>query len=95
MKNQLSVLISQMHDGGILYAEAVREFKKTYIGHVLALHNGNQCKAARQLGMHRNTLSRTIVELELDVREIRKARAGARRPPRSAPTVSLEEKAAR
>jgi Fis family transcriptional regulator len=95
VKNQLTVLISHMHEGGILYAEAVREFKKSYITHVLTLHNGNQCKAARQLGMHRNTLSRTIAELELDVREIRKARAGARRPPRSAPSLPTEKRAAR
>ena len=97
MKSQLEVLISQMYDSGILYAEAVREFKKTFIAHVLDQHRGNQCKAARQLGMHRNTLSRTLDELGLDVKEIR--RNGAeRRPPRSVQAdteVAMEKKAAR
>jgi Fis family transcriptional regulator, factor for inversion stimulation protein len=97
VKNQLSILIAQMHESGILYSEAVREFKRVFISHVLTQTNGNQCKAAKQLGMHRNTLSRTIAELDLDVREIRKARVpvDGRRPPRSAPPIALEKKAAR
>jgi Fis family transcriptional regulator len=95
VKDQLEALILQMYDSGILYSEAVREFKKRFILTVLQENNGNQCKAARQLGMHRNTLSRTITELKLDVRALRN---GGRRPPRSArPTTALlmEKKAAR
>ncbi len=69
-----------MHAAGVGYAEAVREFKKRYILEVLARHRGNQCKAADELGMHRNTLSRTLAELELDSAAIRK---GMRRPVRS------------
>ncbi len=81
-----------MHKSGILYAEAVREFKKRFILTVLAENKGNQCKAARQLGMHRNTLSRTITELNLDVRMFR---PGARRPPRGTRSVSYNKRAAR
>ena len=93
MKDQLEALILQMFKSGILYSEAVREFKKRFIITVLQENNGNQCKAARQLGMHRNTLSRTIAELKLDVKSIRN---GGRRPPRSerAP-LAMEKKAAR
>lgn len=80
MKSQLEALVAQMHDSGILYSEAVREFKKCYIMNVLERNGGNQCKAARELGMHRNTLSRTIAELELDVTQVR----AMRRPPRPA-----------
>jgi len=81
-----------MYQSGILYSEAVREFRKRFILTVLEQNNGNQCKAARQLGMHRNTLSRTITELELDVRAVR---AGARRPPKSERPMALEKKVAR
>ena len=63
MKDQLEALVTQMYKSGILYSEAVREFKKRFILAVLQENQGNQCKAARQLGMHRNTLSRTINEL--------------------------------
>ena len=95
MKNELAVLVSQMHGSGILYSEAVREFKKVFIAHVLQQNRGNQCKAARQLGMHRNTLSRTLSELGLDVRDLRKSTKDGRRPPRSAQPLTLEKKAAR
>ncbi len=93
MKDQLEALVLAMHKGGILYSEAVREFKKRFILTVLEENNGNQCKAARLLGMHRNTLSRTIDELKIDVRSVRD---GAKRPPRSTrPTIAFEKKAAR
>ena len=89
MKDQLEALIAQMYESGILYSEAIREFRKRFILTVLERNNGNQCKAARQLGMHRNTLSRTITELELDVRAVR---AGARRPPKSEKSLAMEKK---
>ncbi len=80
MKRDLDNLVLQMHSAGITYADAVREFKKRYILEVLSRHRGNQCKAAEELGMHRNTLSRTLTELGLDSATIRQ---GTRRPPRS------------
>jgi DNA-binding NtrC family response regulator len=92
VKDQLEALVLQMYKSGILYSEAVREFKKRFILTVLQENQGNQCKAARQLGMHRNTLSRTIAELKVDVRQLRD---GARRPPRSVRPMALEKKAAR
>lgn len=80
MKRELDHLVLGMHAAGINYADAVREFKKRFILEVLARHRGNQCKAAEELGMHRNTLSRTLTELGMDSTEIRQ---GMRRPPRS------------
>ena len=77
MKRELDALITQMHGAGISYADAIRQFKKRYILEVLAHHKGNQCKAAAELGMHRNTLSRTLAELDMDTAQIRK---GMRRP---------------
>jgi hypothetical protein len=47
---------------------------------VLLAHRGNQCKAAEEMGMHRNTLSRTMAELDLTVAEVR---ASLKRPVRS------------
>src|SRR5271169_6592033 len=82
----------QMYRSNILYSEAVREFKKRFILTVLQENQGNQCRAARQLGMHRNTLSRTISELKIDVRQLR---AGIKRPPRSARPVPYERKSVR
>ena len=92
MKDQLEALIVQMFRSGINYSEAVCEFKKKFILTVLQDTNGNQCKAARQLGMHRNTLSRTIAELKLDARSLRN---GTRRPPRSVRSLPTDKKFAR
>jgi len=74
MKEQLEALIVQMYNSGIRYSESVREFKKSFILTALRENKGNRCKAARQLGMHRNTLSRAIIELEVDVKRLRAAR---------------------
>lgn len=81
-----------MHAGGITYAEAVREFKKRFLMEVLAHHKGNQCKAAKELGMHRNTLSRTMAELDLNPSQIR---VSLKRPPRSERPVFEASRVAR
>ena len=80
MRRELDSLVTQMHSSGIRYEEAVREFKRQYLREVLVTHRGNQCKAAEELGMHRNTLSRAMAELGLDLTEVR---ATLKRPPRS------------
>lgn len=89
MKRELDNLVAHMQASGITYAEGVREFKKRFILEVLARHRGNQCKAAAELGMHRNTLSRTITELELNPAQIRH---GLKRPPRSErPALAMKQ----
>ena len=80
MKRELDSLVAQMYAGGITYAEAVREFKKRFLLEVLQANRGNQCKAAKNLQVHRNTLSRMIAELEIDPAELR---LGMKRPVRS------------
>ena len=80
MRRELDSLVTQMHSSGVRYDDAVREFKKQYLREVLIAHRGNQCKAAEELGMHRNTLSRTMADLGLSLAEVR---AGLKRPPRS------------
>lgn len=71
MRRELDSLVTQMRSSGVPYEEAVREFKRQYLREVLIAHRGNQCKAAEELGMHRNTLSRAMTELKLDLAEVR------------------------
>lgn len=80
MRRELESLVTQMHSSGIRYEDAVHEFKRTFLREVLIANRGNQCKAAEELGMHRNTLSRAMAELGLSLQEVR---AGLKRPPRS------------
>jgi DNA-binding NtrC family response regulator len=78
VKRELDNLVTSMHTSGITYDEAVREFKRRFILEVLSGNRGNQCKAAKELGVHRNTLSRILNELKIDPAQVR---TGLRRPP--------------
>jgi Fis family transcriptional regulator len=79
MKDQLEVLVKTMYRSGLSYEAAVREFQKCFIETVLKENRGHQIRAAQDLGMHRNSLSRAISEFEVDVQALR----AERRPPKS------------
>jgi Fis family transcriptional regulator len=66
VKDQLEGLVTQMVDRGILFDEAIGEFEKRFIKRALERADGNQCRAAKMLGIHRNTLSRKMGEYKLD-----------------------------
>ena len=66
LKEQLESLVGMMVERGILLEEALTEFEKKFIRRVLEHSRGNQCRAAKVLGIHRNTLSRKITEYHLD-----------------------------
>ena len=66
MKEQFETLIGQLVDRGIRLEEAVSEFEKKFIKRALERSGGNQSRAARELGIHRNTLSRKVDEYKLD-----------------------------
>ncbi len=74
MRDQLESLVSQMVERGIRYADAMREFDKSFIQNMLDMNQGNQSNAAKALGIHRNTLSRKIEDLALDGRPKRRKR---------------------
>jgi DNA-binding NtrC family response regulator len=65
LREQLDRLIEEMVTRGIRYPDAQREFERRFIARVLAREDFNLCRAAEELGMHRNTLSRKISELRL------------------------------
>jgi len=66
VKDQLEALVAQLVDRGILLEEAVAEFERRFIKSVMEHEEGNQSRAARALGIHRNTLGRKLVEYKLD-----------------------------
>ncbi len=74
MKEKLDDLINQMVEDEIDYEDAVSEFEKRFIRRVLERANGNQSKAAKTLGIHRNTLSRKVEQLGLDHQPRRRRR---------------------
>ena len=71
---ELDALVLHMYKAGISYFEALREFKKQFVLTVLRDLDWNETKAARALRMHRNTLARTLSQLDLEIRSLRKTK---------------------
>ncbi len=62
LKEQLDRLIEEMVTRGVRYPDAQREFEHRFIARVVAEEKGNLGRAATILGIHRNTLSRKMIE---------------------------------
>ena len=62
MHKLLDQLVTEMVEKGVHYEDAVREFDKRFVACVVEQSDGNLCKAADTLGVHRNTLARKIKE---------------------------------
>ena len=77
MHEKFEGMVTQLLDGGFFLEQAIEIVEKGMIQGALARSNGNQCAAARQLGIHRNTLQRKLTEYGLA------ARGRARRKPAS------------
>ena len=62
--DRLERLVEEMVDKGVRFEDAVREFEKRFIARVLARCDGSLTKTADTLGMHRNTLTRKMGDLQ-------------------------------
>jgi transcriptional regulator with PAS, ATPase and Fis domain len=62
LKQRLESLVEEMIAKGIRFHEARQEFEKRFIARVLERENGNMSRAAKELRIHRNTLSKKILE---------------------------------
>jgi len=61
-------LLDEMVDRGVQFDDAVRGFEKRFIARALGDCDGSVTKTADALGMHRNTLTRKMVEYRLKKR---------------------------
>ena len=68
MNKLLDQLVIEMVTRGLHYTDAQREFEKRFISCVIDKNDGNLCKAADVLGVHRNTLTRKVKELKIKAR---------------------------
>lgn len=64
---QTSTVVPAMSES---YREAVKAFRKMYLEAAIIQHNGNLCKTADAIGIHRNTLRRICYEVGLDTLEL-------------------------
>jgi Fis family transcriptional regulator len=60
VKEQLERLVSEMIDRGLRYDEALGEFERKFIMTALEKNKGNQTRAAKAMGIHRNTLNKRL-----------------------------------
>lgn len=65
MRERLEQLVGEMVERGILFEDAVGAFERSFIVRVIDRSNGNLSAAARELRIHRNTLSRKMAELKI------------------------------
>ena len=66
-QTQLCTLEENAHKVGLSYEFLLMAAKRQFIIGALHRNKWNQCRAARDLHMHRNTLSRTMAELKITV----------------------------
>ena len=79
MKNEFDGLIEYLLSNHILLPDAVRLIETRMIERALAHTENNQSEAARELGIHRNTLQRKMVEYTI---------GNGRTRPRKKPAIS-------
>jgi len=76
MPDRFEGLVEQFLSGGVSLAEATQMLERGMIEGALKRNSGNQCAAARDLKMHRNSLQRKMVEFDMTT-----ARPRSRRKP--------------
>lgn len=76
---QIRTIARSAVKNGLTDKEAGNALRKQVIIETLRVHDVNQCHAARALKMHRNTLSRTIDELGINLEKLRGERKKAKR----------------
>ena len=62
MKEKFDGLIERLLEANVLLPDAIEILERSMIHRALDRHSGNQCAAAKQLGIHRNTLQRKMAE---------------------------------
>ena len=71
IRDMLNQLLTEEHSdarSGILYRTIVKAIERPLFEHVLKRTEGNQLKAARILGINRNTMRAKIKKLGIDVK---------------------------
>lgn len=65
-RGMLTIAASLVFESGISLEKAKQEFTRETIKFQLTQYRGNQCKVARMLGVHRNTLARMMKLLGIE-----------------------------
>jgi DNA-binding NtrC family response regulator len=63
LNGRLSQIVDELVCRGLTLAQARREFERQFIVAALRTNDGNLCRSARSLGVHRNTLRNKVCDL--------------------------------
>lgn len=69
---QMKALVLDMRQSRIQHTEALRIFSREWLLQALEANGLNECKTARELGVHRNTLHRMTRVQQIDLPRLRK-----------------------
>lgn len=69
LNGQLNGVIDELVSRGITLQQARREFERMYVLAALRRYDGNLTRSAKELGVHRNTLSNKVAALRIASRE--------------------------
>lgn len=79
LNGRLRQLVDELVHRGLTLEQARREFEKQYIVSALRSHDFSVGRAARSLGVHRNTLRNKVSSLEIAIDDLRAQRRRTRR----------------
>ena len=66
LNGRLVQLVDELVDSGLTLSQGTKEFEKQYILATLRQSDGNLSKAAKTLGVHRNTLRNKVGNLGIE-----------------------------
>lgn len=69
LKGQLVQIVDELVSQGLTLEQARKEFEKQFIVASIRSHDGNLCRSARSLGVHRNTLRNKVSNLGISTDE--------------------------
>lgn len=79
LNGSLSKIVDELVRRGITLEQARDEFERQFIVASLKSNEGNFCRSARSMGVHRNTLRNKVSNLGIPTQDLK---AVTRRPPR-------------
>lgn len=79
LNGRLSQIVDELVCRGLTLAQARREFERQFIVAALRTNDGNLCRSARSLGVHRNTLRNKVCDLGIGSDDYARRRAARRK----------------
>lgn len=71
LNGRLFQIVDELVRRGVTLEQARREFEKQFIVASLRSNDGNVCRSAKSLGVHRNTLRNKVSDLGIGVDDLR------------------------